>query len=147
MKDGATSPSIHCTALKSAPARSSGRRRTSEWVWIITSTASPRSQSNARTRIPASCDKRRPHAQFFRSTTERTERTEFVFFKKNLFSVRSVRSVVDLAFGGGGGGAGEARPASRGRGAADRAGKSNVHGLEAGVVRDPAHALGDEVGD
>ena len=51
MKAGATSPSIHCSASKSRSLRSSGRRSTSECVWIITSTARPRSQSKARTRI------------------------------------------------------------------------------------------------
>jgi hypothetical protein len=48
---GATRPSIHCTRVQSGPTRNSGLSSTSAWVWIITTTAMPRSQSKARTRV------------------------------------------------------------------------------------------------
>ena len=52
MKAGATSPSIHCSRVQSGPLRSSGLRRVSACVWIMTTTAMPRSQSNVRMREP-----------------------------------------------------------------------------------------------
>ena len=52
MNAGATSPSIHCSRVQSGPVRSSGRRSDNAWVWIMTSTAMPRSQSKETMREP-----------------------------------------------------------------------------------------------
>ena len=52
MNAGATSPSIHCRRAHIAPVRRSGRNSVSACVWIMTMTATPRSQSNARMRAP-----------------------------------------------------------------------------------------------
>ena len=51
MKAGATSPSTKLMPGKMASFSRSGWSSTRAWHWIITSTASPRSQSNARMRV------------------------------------------------------------------------------------------------
>src|SRR5712692_3545341 len=73
MNAGATSPSIHCSRIHSGPVRSSGRRSDSACIWIMTTTAMPRSQSNAWMReFWGTAEERSPRGGTERKTGEAT---------------------------------------------------------------------------